>query len=262
MSIDQKIFTVAKDAALAAGEVLLRHHRRQDFGVSKKGRINLVTDADLESEELIVERIRENFPDHRILAEERGSLSGDSPVRWVVDPLDGTTNFAHGYPCFCVSIGVELDGKDAIGVVFNPVSRELFTARKGQGAQLNGEPIHVSAVDNLVDSLLVTGFSYDRDEIEHNLRHFNRLMLHARAVRRDGSAAMDLCSVACGRFDGFWELSLHPWDVAAGKLIVEEAGGRVTAFDGSKCGICDEQILATNGKVHSLVSEQLLKDRS
>ncbi len=254
-----KMLSVAQEAALEAGKMLLSH-LRTDFQVSKKGRIDLVTEMDLKAEKIIVDRIRLDFPDHEILAEEGGKQTGSVPCKWIVDPLDGTTNYAHGYPCFSVSIAVEWEGQLSVGVVYDPVSEELFVARRGEGATLNGRPIQVSREDQLVDSLLCTGFSYDHKEIQKNLELFNRIILHAQALRRDGSAALDLCSLACGRFDGFWELSLHCWDVAAGRLMVEEAGGCVTAFDGSPCTIYDPELLATNGKIHSKLME-LLKEK-
>jgi myo-inositol-1(or 4)-monophosphatase len=259
-SVIERAYITAREAALEAGELVLRYHISRDFQVSKKGPINLVTEADVAAEQIIVNRIREAFPNHQVLAEEQGAIEGDADFRWLIDPLDGTTNYAHGYPMFCVSIGLEVKGEVELGVIYNPVSRELFTARRGQGAYLNDVRIQVSEVETLVDSLLVTGFSYDRDEIQKNLRLFEKVMMEARAVRRDGSAAMDMCAVACGRFDGFWEISLQPWDVAAGKVIVEEAGGCVTAFDGSPCTVYDRELLASNGRLHQALSEVLLSD--
>jgi myo-inositol-1(or 4)-monophosphatase len=242
-------YRLARRTAIEAGKLLLER-RGSPFEISKKGPVNLVTEVDLAAEELIVGRIRDRFPSHAILAEEGGSVDGAAPIRWVIDPLDGTTNYAHGYPLYCVSIAIEFADELVAGVVYNPVARELFTAYRGEGAQLNGRSISVSAEEGLMDSLLCTGFSYRREEILKNLRLFNRVMDHARSVRRDGSAALDLCFVACGRFDGFWELSLHPWDVAAGSLIVREAGGSVTRFDGGPVGIRDPECLATNGRIH------------
>jgi len=250
---------VAKEAALEAGQMLLSH-LRTNFQISKKGRINLVTEMDLKAEKLIVDRIRLDFPDHEILAEERGTQTGSGPCKWIIDPLDGTTNYAHGYQFFCVSIAVELEGQLAVGVVYDPVTKEFFSARKDAGATLNGQPIQVSTEDVLVDSLLSTGFSYRKTEIQRNLELFDRIIFQCRAIRRDGSAALDLCYVACGRFDGFWELSLNCWDVAAGRLIVEEAGGCVTAFDGSPCTIYERELLASNGQIHSAMVEQLTAD--
>ncbi len=255
------LLETAVEAAKAAGEVLLEQQRK-GFSIAKKGRVNLVTEADLASERLIVERIRNRFPAHRILAEEGGRGGGDAKFRWVVDPLDGTTNYAHGYPCFCVSIGVESADELVAGVVFDPVRGELFTATRNGGAWLNGNPIHVSGEESLEDSLLCTGFSYQREEIAGNLRLFSAVMMQARSVRRDGSAALDLCCVACGRFDGFWELSLNPWDVAAGMLIVREAGGKVTRFDGTPGTIHDRECLATNGRIHEELAGILLRAQS
>jgi myo-inositol-1(or 4)-monophosphatase len=251
---------LAEELACEAGQILL-DRRLSGFKVAKKGRVNLVTEVDLASEELIVGRIRTAFPAHRILAEERGTAGGEAGVKWVIDPLDGTTNFAHGYPAYCVSIGLEAEGEVVGGIVYDPVRRELFRGRLGEGAVLNGETIRVSEEGKLEDSLLCTGFSYEAEEIEQNLKHFNYMMKHARSVRRDGSAALDLCYVACGRFEGFWELSLHPWDVAAGGLIVKEAGGRVTRFDGSNATIYDRECLATNERIHATVSRILMRQR-
>lgn len=258
MTVDliSRISSVAKEAALEAGQMLLSH-LRTNFQISKKGRINLVTEMDLKAEKLIVDRIRLDFPDHEILAEERGTQTGSGPCKWIIDPLDGTTNYAHGYQFFCVSIAVELEGQLAVGVVYDPVTKEFFSARKDAGATLNGQPIQVSTEDVLVDSLLSTGFSYRKTEIQRNLELFDRIIFQCRAIRRDGSAALDLCYVACGRFDGFWEVSLNSWDVAAGHLMVEEAGGCVTAFDGSPCTIYERELLASNGKIHPAMLELL-----
>ncbi len=247
---------LANVIARKAGRIL-QERQKSGFKVAKKGRVNLVTEADLASEEMIVSSIHEAFPTHQILAEERGTGGGEGSTKWVIDPLDGTTNFAHGYPAYCVSIGLESDRQVVAGVVYDPVREECFTARRGEGAYLNGEHIEVSSEGRLEDSLLCTGFSYETEEIEENLRYFNYMMKHARSVRRDGSAALDLCYVACGRFEGFWELSLHPWDVAAGSLIVTEAGGRVTRLDGSSTSIYDRECLATNGRLHRTISDIL-----
>jgi myo-inositol-1(or 4)-monophosphatase len=252
---------LAEIAAKEAGALLLSK-RDNGFEISKKGWANLVTEADLLAEELIVKRIRAAHPDHQILAEERGVSPDTGPVKWVIDPLDGTTNYAHGYPLYCVSIGVEVAGKVVAGVVFDPVADECFSAIKGQGATLNGDPISVSEETDLEDSLLVTGFSYGREAVSQNLRLFNEMMMVSRSVRRDGSAALDLCYVACGRYDGFWELSLSPWDVAAGGLIVEEAGGVVSGYRGQATSIYDGECLATNGGIHKALSEILTTVRS
>jgi myo-inositol-1(or 4)-monophosphatase len=244
------LLAMATAIARDAGQLLLAQFR-EDHQISKKGRIDLVTEMDLKAEEFIVDQIRLRFPDHETLAEEQGSHAGNGPYKWIIDPLDGTTNYAHGYRFFSVSIAVEREGELVLGVVYDPVTEELFSASRGQGATLNNQPIHVSTENQLIDSLLVTGFSYDQEEIKKNLKFFNRLILHSRAIRRDGSAALDLCYVACGRFEGFWELSLKPWDVAAGRLIVEEAGGSVTGFRGSPSTIYQPELLASNGKIHS-----------
>ena len=249
---ESQFFAVAKEAALEAGKVL-KEHVDTDFKVYKKGIVNLVTEVDLMAEKAILERIRRSFPDHQILSEEKGSMAGDAGYCWVVDPLDGTTNYAHRYPIFCVSIALEHDGKTILGIVYNPVSGETFTAERGKGAFLNGEKIQVSSADSLIESLLCTGFSYERDKVRSNLELFNKACMTAQAVRRDGSAALDLCFVACGRFDGFWELTLHPWDIAAGKLIIEEAGGCVTDIRGGPCTNYEPAIIASNGRIHSAI---------
>lgn len=256
---DSKFFTVAKEAAVEAGKVL-KEHLDTDFKVYKKGIVNLVTEVDLKAEKAILDRIQGSFPDHHILSEEKGSIAGvsaglssDAGYCWVIDPLDGTTNYAHRYPIFCVSIALEDNGKTVIGVVYNPVSGEMFTAQRGKGAFLNGERIKVSAASSLIESLLCTGFSYERDRVRANLDLFNKACMTAQAVRRDGSAALDLCYIACGRFDGFWELTLHPWDVAAGKLIIEEAGGCVTDIRGNACNNYEPAIIASNGRIHSAI---------
>ncbi|MBI4444597.1 MAG: inositol monophosphatase [Acidobacteria bacterium] len=251
-----RMFDVAVEAARDAGKLLVKN-LSSGFQISKKGRINLVTEMDLQSEQLILSRIQGEFPEHQILAEEQGTLGGPAPYKWVIDPLDGTTNYAHGYPLFAVSIALEYQGRIIFGVVYDPVKQELFSAHYQQGAVLNGRRIQVSSKPLLEDSLVCTGFSYDRDSMLENLEYFNRFIMSARAVRRDGSAALDLCYVACGRFDGMWELSLNPWDVAAGKLIVEEAGGRVSLFEGSEYSIYHRELLATNGRIHDQMKEIL-----
>lgn len=219
------LLTVAVDAAQKAGAVLL-DHAKKGFNIDYKNVVNLVTDADRGAEDCIVAAIRASFPDHRILAEERGrDGESDSPFLWVIDPLDGTTNFAHGFPFYSVSIGLEHDGEGLLGVVLDPVRQELFTAQTGGGAFLNGTPIRVSSVRQLEKALLVTGFAYDiRETADNNLDHFSRISLRAQGVRRTGSAALDLCYVATGRLDGYWEVKLSPWDMAAGAVILQEAG--------------------------------------
>ena len=242
----------AVEAATIAGKILL-DYARSGFRIEYKNAVNLVTDADRTSEQAIIEVIRRTYPNHDILAEERGVESaGRSPYKWVIDPLDGTTNFAHGFPVYCVSIGLEYDGQMVVGVILDPTRQELFVAVSGQGATLNGERLRVSQTSALDTALLVTGFAYDiRESTHNNLDYFSRFCLSARGVRRTGSAALDLCYVAAGRFDGFWEMKLHPWDVAAGSLMVTESGGRMSDFKGGAFSIDGEEMVASNGLIHS-----------
>ena len=242
----------AIETARDAGRVLLEKFGRIET-ITKKGDINLVTEADLASEALIIERIRSHFPRHAILAEESGEaivIGSYSEFKWIIDPLDGTTNYAHGYPCFCVTIALEHNGEIVSGVTYDPTRDELFAAEKGRGATLNGKPIRVSATAELGNALLVTGFPYDFKVREKFARHLTEFLLASRGVRRDGSAAIDMAYVACGRFDGFWEEGLNPWDVAAGKLLIEEAGGVVSYYDGAKFSIYTPPIVASNGLIH------------
>jgi len=224
--------------------------------ISNKGDIDLVTEADLAAEKLIIERIRSHYPRHAILAEESGStdgvteIPGKSEWKWIVDPLDGTTNFAHGYPCFCVSIALERAGRLEVGVVYDPTRDEVFAAERDAGALLNGRAIRVSAVEDLNRAMLCTGFPYDVRERPHFAQDFTNFTMQAQAVRRDGSAALDLAYVACGRFDGFWENGLNPWDVAAGVLLISEAGGRVSDFSGATLDIYSAKVLVSNGLIH------------
>ncbi len=257
-----------------AGALILEAHGKKKR-IKHKGRFNLVTETDKKSEQLIVRKILKVFPDHHILAEESGASSSLSRTprrranraarsdrasdrrlakpRWIIDPLDGTTNFAHGFPMFCVTIGYEVNGKMTAGGVYDPTRDELFFAERGKGATLNGKPIHVSKTPKLAASLLCTGFPYDR----YNTRRAKYYIGFKEAfislchdIRRTGTAALDLCYVACGRFDGFWEYYLHPWDVAAAHLIIEEAGGKVTGYFGEPYRIDGKQTLASNGKIH------------
>ncbi|MBP6002797.1 MAG: inositol monophosphatase [Pyrinomonadaceae bacterium] len=247
----------AIETARDAGQVLLEKFGRK-INITKKGDINLVTEADLASEALIIERIKSYFPKHSILAEEAGNavMIGDGTTwKWIIDPLDGTTNFAHGYPCFCVTIALEHDGEIVLGVTFDPTRNELFAAERGRGASLNGKPIRVSETEELGNALIVTGFPYDIKDRENFARHLTDFLLSSRGVRRDGSAAIDLAYVACGRFDGFWEEGLNAWDVAAGVLLIEEAGGQVSYYDGSQFSVYTPPICASNGLIHS----QMLK---
>ncbi len=253
------MLSVAREAALKAGGIL-RDNIHGIREITLKGDINLVTEMDMRSERAVVETLLTSFPGHGIIAEEETRILSGSGFTWIIDPLDGTTNYAHGYPCFSVSIALEQDGKIVLGVVYDPMRDELFTAQKEKGAFLNGKPIKVSGIDTLIKSLLATGFPYDRKLSEkNNLEHFHDLLMASQEVRRDGSAALDLCSVAAGRFDGFWELKLKPWDVAAGSLIVREAGGRVSNFAGTDFSIHDDEILASNGKIHGQMVEILCK---
>src|SRR6202158_5018421 len=222
---------VAIEAARAGGSILLQEFARP-VDISYKGEVDIVTQADRRSEEAVVTLLRTHFPKHAIVAEEGGGQETESPFRWFVDPLDGTTNFAHGYPCFAVSIGLEEAGELIVGVVYQPVSGELFTAVKGEGAYLNQKKIHVSAIEKLATSLLCTGFPSIKRAQNPNIRYYWDFSLRSHGVRRDGSAAMDLAAVACGRFEGFWEFGLHSWDTSAGVLLVREAGGTVTSFGG------------------------------
>ena len=243
------------EAAVAASQdagALLLKYARAGFHIEYKNPINLVTDADRAAEQCVIERIRAHFPTHRLLAEERGRVEkAQSPYLWIIDPLDGTTNFAHGYPAYCVSIGLEYEGRCVLGAIFDPTRNELFTAIEHRGAQLNGHPIHVSNTMTLDSSLLVTGFAYDiRETPRNNLDHFSNFALKAQGLRRTGSAALDLCYVAAGRFDGFWEVRLNPWDMAAGSVIVREAGGQLTDFSGKDLSIYGQELVASNGQIH------------
>ncbi|MFZ5877588.1 MAG: inositol monophosphatase family protein [Nitrospirota bacterium] len=241
---------LAVDAARAAGEII-RTGMSDALDIRYKGAINLVTQIDVAAERAVVERLRARTPDHDILAEEGSNRTGGSPYRWLIDPLDGTTNYAHRFPFFCVSIGLQQDDHVVLGVVLDPVRDELFAAVRGGGATLNGSPLSVSATETLDKSLVVTGFAYDPQyDTNVNFRHFEAMSRVVRGVRRTGSAALDLCYVAAGRSDGFWELALSPWDTAAGQVIVEEAGGRVTDFSGRAFSPDIPEILATNGKIH------------
>ncbi|HEC68055.1 MAG TPA: inositol monophosphatase [Candidatus Desulfofervidus auxilii] len=237
------------DISLKAGEEILNLLPRI-HEIRYKGAINLVTEADLKSEAIIKKAIRKRYPNHTILAEESG-LEERGDIRWVIDPLDGTTNFAHGLPWFCTSLALEVEGEIVLGIVYNPVLKECFSAIKEKGAFLNQKPIRVSQTKELGKALLATGFPYDiQQNPEPVMTRFRNMIMHARGVRRAGSAALDLCYVACGRFDGFWEERLHPWDTAAGMLIVQEAGGRVSDFSNNFYSIYGKEILATNGFLH------------
>ena len=251
--------------AREAGALLMSYFHRR-LKIEYKGDADLVTAADRAAEVMIRSRIRERWPGHDVLGEEQGLSDQGSEYRWYVDPLDGTTNFAHGYPVFCVSIALEHQrieqrssgkpGRRIAAVVYDPTRDEMFSAEQGRGAQLNGELIQVSKTAALKESLLATGFPSHKRHKNPNIYFYHQITLHSHGVRRAGSAALDLCNVACGRFDGFWEFNLNPWDTAAGVLIVEEAGGKVTRFDGSAFEIDSRETLASNGLIHdALVRE-------
>ena len=248
-------------AAYKSGAVLLANYGNLSE-VLKKGAIDLVTEADTESEGIIIETIRKVFPDHRILAEESGLSKGNADYQWIIDPLDGTTNFAHQLGLFAISIAFALKSETFVGIVFSPITGELFTAVKGEGALLNGRPISVSQSKTISESLLVTGFPYNlRDHIEPLMMRFSKCLKASQGVRRLGSAAIDLCFLACGRFDAFWEQNLKPWDTAAGELIAREAGAIVTDFSNKPFTIDKTEILASNGKIHKeMISLLTLED--
>jgi myo-inositol-1(or 4)-monophosphatase len=252
--VDSRYLAAALEAAMAAGRIHLQYFR-QSPTIRKKGRIDLVTEADLETERAFRALIGSRFPDHVVLGEEgAGASAAAGRCRWIIDPLDGTTNFAHGLALFCVSIALEIDGRIELGVVYDPVAEELFVAERGAGARLNGAPIGVSDGSALVDALLVTGFPYTiREERRQQVAVFGAMLEEAQAVRRLGSAALDLCYVAAGRFEGYWEERVYPWDLAAGALIVEEAGGRVTGLTGQPFDHFAGHIVATNGRIHEAV---------
>jgi len=251
---DPQYLATAVEIVLRAGEIQ-RQRRDSGFRIDKKGAIDLVTEVDLECERLCRSILAERYPDHDILAEELSSSPTEAArarYRWVFDPLDGTTNYAHGLPIFCASLSLELDGRAIVGAIFDPSRQELFTAERGGGAFLNGQPLRPSTVAALGDALLVTGFPYDvRRKLDDLLAMFGAFLAASRAVRRLGSAALDLCYVAAGRFDGFWEQHLKPWDVSAGALIVEEAGGIVTGMDGTPFSPASAHLIASNGPLHA-----------
>lgn len=252
----------AVQTARDAGRILAERLGRT-LQVSNKGAIDLVTETDLASESLIIDRIKSHYPRHSILAEESGTTNGvefepgKSEWKWIIDPLDGTTNYAHGYPCFCVSIGLEREGKIEVGVVYDPMRDEVFAAERGSGATLNERKMQVSSVDDLNSAMLCTGFPYNVRERADFTRQFANFTMTAQAVRRDGSASLDLAYLACGRFDGFWEEGLRPWDIAAGILLVEEAGGRITDFKGGPLDLYNPTTLASNGLVHDAMLKVL-----
>ena len=255
--MDDDLKRVALKAVKEGGAILMKYFGKIK-SIDYKGEINLVTEADQRSEEVILSIIKNSYPNHRILAEETGESGNSSSFKWIIDPLDGTTNYAHGYPCFCVSLAIEYEEEVIYGAVYDPVKEELFTAEKGKGAFINGKAIKTSSTKQLDQSLLCTGFPYDvRDDMDSNILNFRTFLMKAQAVRRDGSAALDLCHTAAGRFDGFWEQKLFPWDVAAGGLLVTEAGGKLTNFTGGNFSIYDKEIVASNGLIHDQMVEAL-----
>ena len=248
----------AAEVAVEAG-ALLRGHFERGVETEYKGDVDLVTEADRSSEKLIVERLSTIFPTHGVYGEEGTRRHIDREYRWYIDPLDGTTNFAHGFPVFCVSMGLEhrpeglapdQDGELVAGVIYDPTRDELFAAEKGQGAWLNGRRVHASSTDTLAESLLATGFPSRKRHDSPNIHFYQEFTLRSHGVRRAGSAALDLAYVACGRIEAFWEFHLNPWDTAAGALLVLESGGRITRFDGAPFRLDSDEILATNGLIH------------
>lgn len=259
----KKFLKVALETADAAGEILIKYWGKLSSIRQKQFFWDLVTEADTESEKVILEALQKNFPTHRTLSEEAGLGNVEnSEFLWLIDPLDGTTNYTHGYPVVAISMGLLFEQKPLLGVVYNPISKELFHAIKGNGAFLNGQKIEVSLVEELNKGLLSTGFAYDRRETqENNYAEFCHMTHLSQGVRRGGAASLDLAFVAAGRLDGYWERGLKPWDIAAGALLVEEAGGKVTSYENGPLDLNSGRILATNGLLHKKLSNELLKVR-
>jgi len=252
-----KYLMASEEAARKAGRLLKENINKSDE-IYYKGAVDLVTPFDTKAQRTIFDHLSSFFPDHDYLAEEGLSQNKGAEMRWIIDPLDGTTNYAHHYPVFTISIALERKSEIVLGLVYDPMREEMFSALKGKGAFLNGKKISVSDIDELDKSLLATGFPYDvRISHKNNILHFNNFIIRAQGIRRCGSAAMDLCYVACGRYDGFWELKLKPWDTAAGVLIVREAGGQVSDFRGGEFSISGSEILATNGSIHQQMADIL-----
>jgi len=246
-----KIKEIAVEAAREAGLYALGRMGNIEEVQYKRNHNDIVTDVDKHCEKLIIGRIQEEFPAHGILAEESGETAAEAgDFLWIIDPIDGTTNYAHGFPFFCVSIGVMCEGEMKMGVVYDPTRDELFTAEAGKGAFLNGKKIRVSSASKVMDSIIGTGFSYDPKRRSEVLPYFENVIKHAQAIRRAGSAALDLSYVACGRFDGFWEFGLNPWDISAGLLLIQEAGGKISKMSGGPSSIHDKEIVASNGNIH------------
>ena len=258
-SQDPDYISTASEIARRAGALLMEYFAR---GVKTEykgaGTVDVVTDADRSAEKLIVESLGKAFPDHGIVGEEGARSQGQSDYVWYVDPLDGTTNFAHGFPVFCVSMGLAHGNNVLAGVVFDPTRNELFTAERGRGARLNGKPMHVSKVATLGESLLGTGFPSKKRHLNPNIHFYHQLTLKSHGLRRAGSAALDLACVASGRYDGYWEFNLNPWDISAGALLVEEAGGKISHMDGSPLDIAaSREVLATNGLIHQELQDEM-----
>ncbi len=247
--MNKTFLEVAVEIARNAGKVLREEYERPP-DIAYKGDFDLVTQADRKSEAVIVTSLEKYFPDHSVAAEEGTGKERGSEYRWHVDPLDGTTNFAHAYPCFCVSMALAKRGELLLGVIYNPIYDELFSAARGEGAFFNGKRIHSSKIGLMKNSLLCTGFPNHKRQANPNIHYYWDFTLRSHGVRRDGSAALDLAFVACGRFDGFWEFGLNPWDVAAGIVLVEEAGGTISDLDGKPYTLGAKTILASNGKIH------------
>jgi myo-inositol-1(or 4)-monophosphatase len=259
--VNAEYAAVAAEAVLKAGAIQ-RDRYGQEFEVRHKGEIDLVTEVDRACEDAILATLRARFPAHDIVTEETPLERTGSRHVWFTDPLDGTTNFAHGYPCFCSSVALVIGEEIVAGAVYDPLREELFTAERGGGAHANGRRLAVSDCAELIQALLITGFPYDlRSDVPGKLRLFNRFMAHAQAIRRDGSAALDLCALAAGRADGFWEERLESWDMMAGILMVEEAGGRVSRFDGSPVGRHADEIVSANPRLHQAMLDVLREDR-
>lgn len=244
----ESFLDAAVEIAQEAGQILLSH---RGVAFELKGDFDLVTAADKASEALIVKRLKERFPQHGVMGEEGGRVEMDAEMRWYVDPLDGTTNFAHGYPMWNVTLALARRGEVIAGVVYDPLNRELFTAERGAGARLNGAPIHVSKAAVLNDALVSTGFPSRKRSQNVNIHFYYQLAMTTHGVRRGGSAAIDLAYTACGRLDAFWEFGLNPWDMAAGTLLVEEAGGKASGMRGEKLDLHGPYLLADNGRVHN-----------
>ncbi len=255
----KKLLNAAVQAAREAGAIQKKGWGKK-HRIEFKGEINLVTEVDKACEKKIVSILSKAFPDHDFLTEESGAHNKKSDYKWIIDPLDGTTNYAHAFPSFCVSIGLEYCGEVMVGVVYNPIHDELFTGIRGQGAWLNGKKISVSSIRDLKRSLLGTGFAYNVQVAkDNNLNHLGNFLKRAQGIRRMGAAAIDICYVACGRLEGFWEMELWPWDIAAGCLILEEAGGKTSMFDGSALDLYGKQIIVSNGKIHEAMVQVVQK---